>query len=182
MKINFQDSTRRRQAFTLPEALVAVFIGITFILAMVLIFITSTFSFARMGDYINMDRSSRNALDHMTKNIRASKKLTSFDPALLVFNFDSAGTTNLTYRYDSGAAVLTEEWTSSGSTSTNVLLTGCSNLVFTMFNRTLTPTTDVSSGQGKIISVSWDSHGSSTLVQASTENMQQAMIVIRNQP
>ncbi len=162
-------------AFTLPELMVAVLAGSLFLLSMIAVFMTSSLSFCRMGD-------SRNALDQMSRSIRQSKLLTSYAPSLLVFNYDSGGVTNLTYRYDTNAAVLTEEWNSTAFSNTNTLLTGCSNLSFVLYDRSLAQTTNVSSGQGKVISVSWNSYGSTLLARKSTENMLQAKIVIRNQP
>jgi prepilin-type N-terminal cleavage/methylation domain-containing protein len=181
--IDFPFSSRSRcRAFTLSELMVAVLIGCVLMVAMAVIFVTSSLSFARMGDYINMDRASRKALDQMSCNIRQAKQLTSFDPALLTFNYDSAGTTNLAYRYNSSAATLTEEWTYAGDTTTNTLLTGCSNLTFALYDRTLLPTTGVAANQGKVLSVAWQCTGSTLIAQKSSENMQQAKIVLRNQP
>jgi len=168
--------------FTVPELLVAVLIGTVFMAAMAIIFVTSTLSFARMGDYIDMDRTSRKALDQMTRNIRQAKLLTGFDTTYLTFNYDSGGMTNLAYRYNGSAATLTEEWTSGGSTTTNTLLTGCANLSFALYDRSLQPTTSVSANQGKVISVGWQCTGSTLLAQRSSESMQQAKIVLRNQP
>src|SRR5258706_15775002 len=108
--------------WVLAETMVAIVIGVTFLVALMVIFVNSSVSFAGVGNYINMDRRSRNALDQMTWNIRNAKVLTSFDPAALVFNYDSAGTTNLAYRYDASSRVVTEEWTVSGPTTTNTLL------------------------------------------------------------
>ena len=168
--------------FTLPEMMVSVLVGLLLAAAMAVIFVTSTLSFARMGDYINLDRTSRKALDQMSRNIREAKLLTSFDPAVLTFKYDSAGTTNLAYRYNESAATLTEEWTSGGSTTTNTLLTGCANLAFALYDRNLQPTTGVSANQGKVISVAWQCTGTTLLAQQTTENMQQAKIVLRSQP
>ena len=172
---------RRCGGWSLPEMMVAVGVGLTFLVALVVIFVTCSISFAEVGNYINMDRHSRNALDHMTRNIRSAKLLTSFDPAVLVFNYDSAGATNLAYRYNSSSGVLTEEWTASGTTTTNALLTGCSSLAFSLYDRDLAATTDVSAGQGKVIGVAWNCSGTA-LSRTNTEYMQQAQIVIRNQP
>src|SRR5229473_6165417 len=115
----------RSGGWVLTETMFAIGIGITFLVALMGIFVTSSLSFAGVGNYINMDRRSRNALDQMTLNIRNAKVLTTFDPAALVFNYDSAGTTNLAYRYNASSRLVTEEWTVSGATTTNTLLTGC---------------------------------------------------------
>jgi len=161
--------------------MVAIAIGVTFLVAVMGIFISSSISFVDIGNYISMDRQSRNALDRMTANIRNSKTLTSFDAAKLVFNYDSAGTTNLTYSYDSAGGVLTEAWKINGATTTKTLLTGCSNLAFSLYDRDLVPTTDASAGAGKVISIAWQCT-STSLGRTNSEYMQQAQIVIRNQP
>lgn len=171
----------RSGGWVLTEAMFAIGIGIMFLVALMGIFISSSISFAGVGNYINMDRRSRNALDQMTRNIRSAKVLTSFDPAALVFNYDSVGTTNLAYRYNASAGVVTEEWTVSGGTTTNTLLTRCDSFAFSLYDRDLAATTDVSAGQGKVISIAWHAYGT-TLGRTNSEYMQQAQIVIRNQP
>jgi len=165
----------------LPETMIAIAIGITFLVAVTGIFISSSISFVEVGNYINMDRQSRNALDRMTCYIRNAKTLTSYDPAVLVFNYDSAGTTNLTYRFDSSSGEVTEEWKVGGTTTMKTLMTGCSSLAFSLYDRDLAPTTDTSPGAGKVISIAWQCT-SSALGRTNSEYMQQAQIVIRNQP
>jgi YD repeat-containing protein len=167
--------------WALTETLIAIAIGFTFLVAFMAIFITSTLSFAGVGNYINMDRRSRNALDKMTRSIRNAKVLTSFDPAALVFNYDTAGKTNLAYRYNASSRSVTEEWTVGGASTTNTLLTGCDSLAFSLYDHAFAPTTDVSAGQGKVISIAWQCSGTS-ITRTNTEHMQQAQIVIRNQP
>jgi hypothetical protein len=174
-------SNKSSGGWMLTESVMAIGIGISFMVAVMGIFVSSSISFAEVGNYINMDRKSRNALDKMTSNIRNSSTLTSFDPALLVFNYDSAGTTNLTYRYDSSSGKLTEEWTVSGDTTVTTLLTGCNSCAFSLYSRDLVATTDTSAGQAKVISIAWQC-SSTTLGRTNTEYMEQAQIVIRNQP
>jgi len=163
----------------LAEGMMAIGVGVTFLLAVVVIFVNCSMSFAELGNYVNMDRKSRNALDRMTRSIRNASSLTSYSSTALVFNYDSAGTTNLAYRYDSSSGQLTEEWTVSGATTTSTLLTGCKSLAFSLFDRDLVATTDSSSG--KAISIAWECSGS-VVTRTNTEYMQQAQIVIRNQP
>jgi hypothetical protein len=69
----------------------------------------------------------------------------------------------------------------SGDTTVTTLLTGCSSFAFSLYNRDLIATTDISAGQGKVISIAWQCSGTS-LGRTNTEYMQQAQIVIRNQP
>ncbi len=173
----------RQHAFVLAEVMVAMLAGILFLLSMSVVFLTSSVSFANMGNYINMDHSSRNALDQMSRQIRQAKLLTWYSSTLLVFNYDAAisPVTNLTYRYDPAAQALTEEWISAPYSGTNTLLTGCTNLVFTLLDRNLAPTTSIAGNAGKIISVAWRCVGTN-ITQTASEDIQQAKIVIRNQP
>src|SRR5260370_25797736 len=84
---------KRLRGMTLVEMMVAVSIGFMALLGMEIVFVNSTFSFADMGNYMLMDRASRNALDHITRDVRNSADLTSFTANQLVFKY--AGTTNL---------------------------------------------------------------------------------------
>jgi hypothetical protein len=143
--------------------------------------VNSTFSFADMGNYMLMDRASRNALDHLTRDARNSADLTSFATNQLVFKY--AGTTNLIYKYDSSAGQLTS-W-KTGDAQTNTLLTGVTNLVFTMYDNiplsggTNATTTVVTHAKG--IGIAWNCVRTSVW-RRSSEEMQQAIIVIRNKP
>jgi Flp pilus assembly protein TadG len=172
-------SCRTKGGWALAEGMVALSVGLTFLVALAGIFVNCSLSFAEVGNYVNMDRKSRNALDQMTRRIRSSKSLQSFDPALLVFNYDSAGTTNLAYRYDATSGLVTEEWTVSGTTTVTTLLSGCNSFAFSLFDRDLNPTTVASSG--KAISIAWQCNGT-VINRTNTESMQQAQVVIRNQP
>lgn len=165
----------------MPEITVAALAGTIILLSVTVVFMTSSASFASVGNYITMDRASRNALDQMTRNIRRSNQLTSFSSSVITFHYDASGVTNLTYRFDPNASVLTEEWNSSGAAATNVLLTSCADLTFSLFDRNLASTTSVTNNTGKVLSVAWRC-SATNLFQINSENMQQAQIVIRNQP
>src|ERR1051325_9049195 len=94
-------SKASQSGWLLAEGMVAIGVGLMLLVAIVGIFVDCSISFAAISNYVSMDSKSRNALDHMTTNIRRSKALTSYDPAALVFNYDTAGATNLAYRYNS---------------------------------------------------------------------------------
>ena len=171
-----QKSTR---GFTLPETLVGVAVGSLALLSIMLIFITSNRSFVAMGNYVNLDQTSRLAVEQMTRDIRNAQNLTSFATNQLVFT--SSGTNSLVYTYSPSAATLTS-WKTGGST--NTLLTSCDWLTFSMFNNapqpgaTMTNATTV--GQAKAISVAWRCSRTILGSKINTENMQEALIVIRN--
>jgi len=145
-------------------------------------FVGSMVSFSATGNYVSLDQSSENALDHMTRDVRASANLTSFATNQLVFIY--AGTTNFYLTYNSSAKTLTS-W-KTGDSSTNVLLTGCDSLLFSMFTNVpqpdgnLTNATTVSSA--KAVSVSWRCSRTLSGSRRNSEDTQEAVIVIRNKP
>lgn len=164
------------QAMTLTEMLVAVAVGSLVLIGMATIFMTSARSYVAMGNYVSMDAASRTALDHMTLQIRQAGQLTEFSPTHLKFSLASNTNSFLVYDWNSTTGCLTE-W-QSGSTATNTLLTGCDALTFSLFNSAFTSTTNLSASKG--LSVNWKCSRTILGNKSTTEDMQQALIVIRN--
>ena len=175
MRVNLTNNSKKCSGLTLIEMMVAFSVGGLVLMSMGLIFVTSSRSFAAMSNYVSMDRDSRKALDQMTRDIRRSQNLTTFTTNRLVFQY--AGTTNLVYNWDPASARLTQ-WKTGGQT--NTLLTNCVFLKFAMTDNTLTPTTGVS--QGKTISVAWKCSQRVVGTTVTSDDMQQALVVIRNKP
>src|SRR5262245_7633972 len=108
---------RAQRGMTVVEMMVACTIGILILMGMVMIFASSSRSFVAIGNYMEMDRSSRNALDRMSREIRNARNLVSFSPTQVVLN--SYGTNFVVYNWTLNPPHLTE-WKSGGNT--NVLL------------------------------------------------------------
>jgi hypothetical protein len=182
MKLSNRNHSAAAGAFTLVELMVAMGVGALVLTGVAAVFVSSNFSFAAVGNYVNMDRTSENALDQMSRDIRRSANLTSFASNQLVFNY--AGSTNLVLAYDASAGNLTS-W-KTGDTGTNVLLTGCDSLQFSMYSNIPQPggelTNATTISKAKAISVNW--HCSRTIIgnRRNTEDTQEAVIVIRNKP
>ena len=140
-----------------------------------LIFYTSH-SFAAMINYVDLDQYSRNALDHMTQEIRQAGGLVEFSPSHLKFGYHAQTNSFLVYDWDANSGQLTESNTA--DTTTNILLKGCDQLSFSLYNGTFAPTTN--SAQAKGISVAWKCTRTILGNKCTSENMQQALIVIRN--
>jgi hypothetical protein len=122
-----------------------------------------------------MDVKSRNALDQMTLKIRQAGALTEFSPTHLKFVAPDQTNEFLVYDWDAATGSLLQ-W-KTGDTITNTLLTGCEQFAFSLYTTSFAPTTNVALGKG--LSVNWNS--SRTIVgRKSTEEMQQALIVMRN--
>jgi hypothetical protein len=177
---------RRRKSgkqlgIALLEYLASVGIGTMVLASVMFVFVSSNRSFIAIGNYVNMDQKSRLAVEQMTRDIRNSQTLTSFATNQLVFTY--SGTTNLTYYYDSAAKTLTSWKTGS---RTNTLLTGCDFFQFSMYNNVPAPggvlSNTVSVASGKAISAAWRCSRTILGAKVNTENMQEALIVIRNKP
>jgi prepilin-type N-terminal cleavage/methylation domain-containing protein len=175
-------STKDTRGMTLPEMMVTLAIGFVFLGIMVAVFMNASRSFSTMGNYVSMDQASRQALDQMTRDIRRAKNLVSFSTNQIVFNM--GGTTNLVYSWNPASHQLTQ-W-KTGNSRTNVLLSDCDSLCFSMFKNVpllgggFNATTVVS--QGKSITVNWKCSRSVLGRTVTSEDMQQALIVIRNKP
>jgi prepilin-type N-terminal cleavage/methylation domain-containing protein len=182
MNLSKYQRSAKKRGMTLVELMVGIAIGSLVLTAVSTTFVGSSLSFAAMGNYINLDQTSRFALDQMTRDIRRSANLNSFATNQVVFNF--AGSTNLTYKYDATAGNLVS-W-KTGDTTTNVLLTGCDSLKFSMYGGVPQPggnlTNVASVSQAKAISVSWRCSRTIQGQKRNTEDTQEAVIVIRNKP
>jgi prepilin-type N-terminal cleavage/methylation domain-containing protein len=169
------------RGMTLAEILVSVGVGSVALMLAAVVFTSSSISFTSLGNYISMDQKSRSALDQMTRDIRRSQNLTSFATNQLVFVY--SGTTSLTYAYNSSLGQLTSYKT--GDTTTNVLLTGCNYLVFSMYSNVPQAggalTNALSVSKAKAISVNWRCTRS-FLGRTNSEYIQESVIVIRNKP
>ena len=166
---------------TQVEILAGVGVSSLLLLGMMTVFMTSNRSFVALCNYVTMEQRSRSALEQMTRDIRRSKDLLSFSTNQLVFNF--AGATNLIYAYNPASRRLTQ-WETGGQT--NILLSECDSLRFSMYSNipqpggALSNTTAVA--QGKCISLAWKCSRMILGKKFNTEDMQQALIVIRNKP
>jgi hypothetical protein len=165
----------------LIENLIGVAIGSVALASLMFVFVSSNRSFIAIGNYVNLDQKSRLAVEQMTRDIRNSQNLTSFATNQLVFTY--SGTTNLTYLYDPVARTLTS-WKTGGTT--NTLLTGCDFFQFSMYNNVPSPggvlSNTVSVASGKAVSAAWRCSRTILGAKVNTENMQEALIVIRNKP
>ncbi len=171
-------ASRAVGGMTLPELLVAVGVGSIVLMVVAMVFMNSARSFAATASYVSMDAKSRNALDHMTREIRQAGNLVEFSPTHL--KFARYGLTNafLVYDWDAGSRQLTQWKTGEGAPYP--LLTECDQLTFSMYNSSFAPAATIAQSKG--ISVRWACSRMMLGKKTTTEEMQQALIVMRNKP
>lgn len=180
--LSAQKSFRGIRGMTLPEMMVTLGIAFIFLGIIGAIFLNSSRSFAAIGNYISMDRASRQAMDQMTRDIRRSKNLISFSTNQIAF--DCGGATNLVYSFNPSTRQLMQ-W-KTGDPEPSVLLDDCDALKFSLYKSVPSPgggfTETTIAAQGKSITVNWKCSRSVLGKRLTTEDMQQALIVIRNKP
>ena len=167
-----------RLAFTAVEFVVASGISVIVLGAVGATTIFTARSFVAMGNYADLDRQSRNALDTMSREIRKCISLTSYTANELTFSDENGNT--LIYQYSPSAATFTR---TRGGTDT-ILLKQCDYLKFGMSQRnpsnnfSFYPATDYS--KAKLLDISWKCSRSIMNKKINTESVQTAKIVIRN--
>jgi len=163
------------RGMSLVELMVAIAVGSLVLMFMSVVFGDSLRCFAATSNYVNMDNNSRNALDSITRDIRQAGDLTGFTTNRL--QFTKYGATNVVsvYEWDASSRQL-KQW-ETGIAQTNIMLTDCDTLAFSMYKTSFAPAANVL--EAKSIGVTWKC--SRTLLgRKSSEAMQQALIVIRN--
>ena len=174
-----------RLAFTLSEVMVAMAIGSLVLAAVAMLSIYSARSFVGIGNYMDLDRASRQALDVMTKDVRQTIALTSYATNQLVFTDYDSGV--LTFRWDPSTRQLTR--TKNGVT--RVLLSGCDYLHFHICQRNpipgvfdfypaTTPAGVYDPSLCKLVDVSWRCSRTMLGRKLHTESVQTAKVVMRN--
>ena len=159
--------------------LVAVAIGGIVLAAVASLSLYSARSFVAIGNYIDLDKSSRNALDNLSRDIRQTAGLKSYSLSSVTFsNLDNS---ELVVTWDPETRTVTSQ--QGGVTKT--LLTECDYLRFNISQRNPSngvfgfyPTTNPD--LCKLVDVSWRCTRTMLGKQLQTESVQTARIVIRN--
>lgn len=179
------------KAFTLMETMIALALaGLVFAAVMVSYKYAMT-SFVAMGNYSDLDRKSRTALDVLGREIRDSSALIGYgtNPKSLTFTNITTGK-GITISYDASARVL--NFAKTGQT-TQTILTSCDQWDYSLFSKVpyFTNSTIVfygaTNGAGnvdvnacKLVNMTWKCSRTIFGTKRNTESIQTAQIVIRN--
>lgn len=181
--------------FTLVELVMAMAIGLVVIGSVVSLSLISAQNFVATSNYATMDNQSRNALDRISREIRNATSLAAIstnNPQFLrLTNVNNSSGTTITHY--AGTNILTLTSFKSGQTQVQTLLTGCTNFSFQLFDRYPNPTnftffasTNAVTGKVdlrfcKVINMSWKCSRVIVGSKLSTEIVQTAQVVLRNQ-
>jgi len=172
---------RSRRAFTLVELMVATSISVFVLAAVMVSFVVMSRSFNAIGNYADLDKQSRNTLDVMARDIRQTGGLTNWTSTNLAFtNLDGHA---LIYSYNTNSQVLT--YTNGSTGQSGVLLSNCTTLAFSIFQRTPTngPISFYSASNAisaKGIMMSFTCTRTSYLGLTDSESSETASVVMRN--
>ena len=180
----FTSKRRRRAGFTLLETLFSLSIGLMLLTATVALWAWSSRSFAGVYNYVDLSNASKLALDTMAREIRNAQSVVSSSATQLVL-INSTGD-QLTFTYNPNTQTLQEILTpKSGTTSSNALLTHCSSLAFSVFQKNPVggtydqyPAADATTA--KVIQMAWTCSRPTATAQSNTERQISAKVVIRN--
>jgi hypothetical protein len=177
MKFKAQKQNLAR-AMTLLEMVVSVGIGFLILTVVAMVFMSSARSFATMSNYVEMDSNSRNALDHLTREIRQAGDLVEFSPTHLKLSVEGQTNVFVGFDWNSATGQLTQ-W-ETGDSVTNILLSQCDQLTFALYDSSFLSTSNILQSKG--ISVNWTCSRTILGIKTTSEDMQQALIVMRNKP
>ena len=172
---------RARAAFTTVEFLIAMGIGFLALGGAAALSIFTARSFAAMGNYMELDKNSRSALDRMTQLVREADGITEFDRHSVRLSYRGS---EISFIYSTNARTLTLNFTNNIQER---LLEDCNFLEFQIFQRNSVAGTydqyplTVDEDAAKILQVSWICVRSLIGNLVNTESVQSAKIVIRKQ-
>jgi hypothetical protein len=178
--LSSRNPSRRGAGFTVLELLIGVTITSLVLVAMGMTAMFTARSFVATGNYADLDRASRNALDTITRDIREARSVTNFSNAkVTLINFSNQP---IVLEWKASTGQLTR--TLNGSTT--VLLKECDYLSFSNYTRVPTNKWNWYSvksnvlSETKLIDVSWRCSRKILGQKINTESVQTAKIVIRN--
>jgi hypothetical protein len=208
-----------REAMTLVEFMVGMAVGALVLTVIALTMWYSTRSFAGLSNYLEMSHQSRLALDTISSDVRHCTHLISYteDPPELVFGHETledpdldpvVGT--LKYAFHEGFVtvnglvytnVLVRSYDTNGVPIEKVILTGCDDFKFTLYQNNPDPAsgtsgsvpvnyTTIDPAECKLVELKWRCFreiGGTQMIRdgvrsrkVNTEDMQTARIVLRN--
>jgi type II secretory pathway component PulJ len=167
-------------AWTLVEMTVAMGIASVICLISIMTLVYTGFSFAAMGNYMDLDRASRNALDSMSRDIRQAKVVQYYSTnSITLTNLDGSA---FSYSWDPASGKVIKV----AGGQTNVMLTGCDYFCLQVWLRNPTngfwfPYSAASEPSlTKLLDVSWKCSRQIMQQKVNTESVQTAKIVLRN--
>ena len=167
------------------EMLVAIVAGMVILGAFIAASITLSRSLIAISNYYQLDASSRNTLDVMSRDIRNGSDVTSFSTTNFTMTGVNAQGTPYSFTYNWDGSNLWRSFSISTTNYTYLMLSNCNYLEFSNYSRVPSNNFTFYAVSGtnyptKLISVSWKCSRSILGAKLNTESVQTAKIVVRN--
>jgi Tfp pilus assembly protein PilW len=168
------------RGYSLVEVMVAVVAGVLTAMAVVLTCIFVLRSFVAIGNYAELDRSSRVVLDNMSRNIRAARGVTAFTTN----SISMTALDGKSFGYSWDPASRSFSYVTNNGTSSTILLTNCDTLFFSYYQHN--PTNNLQfvaatvTNEIKLVNVDWRCSKTIYGNKFNTESVQTAQIALRN--
>jgi len=163
------------------EMLISIGVGSIIISAVAMLMWYNARSLAAISNYAELDQDSRYALDTMTREIRSATRIVTYKTNEIVLNA-RGGTNNLRYFYNAG----TREFAQFKNGSRTTLLTGCDEMLISIFGRNnisnqFSQFGTTNAANAKMIRFTWTCSRDILGARVNTESVQSAKIVLRKQ-
>lgn len=177
----------REPGWTLVEVMVAMAIGMIALAAVAVTTIFCLRSFAGIYNYSDLDASSRQVLDTISREIREATAVVTNETSatgsiIQLVNANAAPPVTNTFTWDSGQQTLT--WDKTGYVTNMTLLTNCANWTCTLLegypSNNYTFTNVATPATCKIVDVRWSCFRTIFSMKMNSETEQGAQIVLRN--
>jgi hypothetical protein len=188
MKLTSSSNQRLRAnaaGFTLIEMLTSVGVGVLLMVVVAVLFLDGSMSFIAVANYQDLDEKSTTSLDTFSKEIRNATALVSYTSGVsLVLTNATAGTlTTLTYDAAAGTLVMTKT-----GLGTRTCLTGCDQWSFSLYSKAPNPSSTnitfyaaTNAMSCKLINMTWSCSRPICGTKMTTESVQTAQVVLRNE-
>jgi len=183
-------SHRRRNssAWTLVEMMVAIAASMLIMGSIMTVMVFTMRSFRAIGNYGELNQSSRYALDLMNRDIRNAAGVSSYTTAtngsITAITLTNTDASTISYNWDPTATTVSYVYARGGSSVSKVLLTNCDAFAVSLYKRTpganLTFVAATNASEAKIIYMDWKCSRLIGGSKQNTESVQTAQITLRN--
>ena len=169
---------KSRSGMTLFEYVMAVGVGALVVVTLVPISIYTATSLASLANWADMNTASLTAVDQLTTDIRRATEVSSFHSNKVVLEFPTGPSVHYEYKANQGTLTRKQQG------KDRVLLTGCKDLKFSIYQRTpLTGTYDqypaATNSETKVIAVNWASQRKLIGARSNEDQVYSAKVVLR---
>ena len=170
---------KARRGMTLFEYVMAVGVGALVVVTLVPISIYTATSLASLANWADMNTASLNAVDQMTTDIRRATGVSSFHSNKVVLEFPAGPAVHYEYKQNNGTLTRRVQ-----GKDHRVLLTGCKNLNFSIYQRTpLVGTYDqypaATNTETKVVAINWSSQRKLIGARSNEDQVYSAKVVLR---